>query len=196
MRRILIATAILSLLLFSACGGKKTTNLPQYEDPEPVNMGNTEDISANDITETEDITEDQSVGLGDDARVEEKPLTEMSLEEINAAEFLKNVFFDFDKFDLTDSAIMQLETNGKWLTANPSVKVIIEGHCDERGTEEYNLALGEKRANAARDFLIRYSISPGRLMTASYGESRPLDPRASEDAYQRNRRAHFRIYSR
>lgn len=196
MRRILIATAILSLLLFSACGGKKTTNLPQYEDPEPVDVGTTRNQQPEDITESEDITEDQSVGLGEDARVEEKPLTEMTLEEINAAEFLKNVFFDFDKSELTDSAIMQLETNGKWLNDNSSVKVIIEGHCDERGTEEYNLALGEKRANSAREFLIRYGISPSRLMTASYGESRPLDPRQSEDAYAMNRRAHFRIYSR
>ena len=196
MRRILIATAILSLLLFSACGGKKTTNLPQYEDPEPVNVGNTQDQQPEDITETEDITEDQSVGLGDNTRVEETPLSEMTLEEINAAEFLKNVFFDFDKSELTDEAISQLEINGKWLIDHPSVKVIIEGHCDERGTEEYNLALGERRATAAREFLIRYSISPSRLMTASYGESRPLDTRSSEMAWAKNRRAHFRIYSR
>ena len=86
-----------------------------------------------------------------------------------------------------------LEENAKWLKAHPEVKVIIEGHCDERGSEEYNLALGEKRAKSARDYLISLGISPERLSIISYGESMPLDPRHCEEAWAKNRRAHFAI---
>jgi peptidoglycan-associated lipoprotein len=195
MRHWIVALVIIPMLLLAACGGgKKKSDLPE------VDITDVRDETAGETSTTvlaeEDLTRDSAVDFSGDERISEKPISEMTLEEINAAEFLKNIYFEFDKYNLTDNAVMQLETNGRWLMENHTVKVIIEGHCDERGTEEYNLALGERRANSARDFLIRMGVSSDRLMTASYGESRPMDPRHTEDAWSLNRRAHFRIYSR
>lgn len=104
---------------------------------------------------------------------------------------LSDIHFDFDKYDLRAGDREVLTGHGKWLTDNGSVKVLIEGHCDERGTVEYNLALGEKRARTARDFLVNYGISADRVDIISYGKERPLDPRHTEDAWATNRRCHF-----
>ena len=106
---------------------------------------------------------------------------------------LKDIHFGFDRYDLTEEAKKILEENARWLKEHPEVKIIIEGHCDERGSEEYNLVLGEKRAKAARDYLISLGIDPSRLSIISYGESMPLDPRHCEEAWAKNRRAHFAI---
>jgi peptidoglycan-associated lipoprotein len=195
MRQWIVALVIFSMLLLAACGGgTKKSDLPEVDitDVRDETAGET----STSVMAEEDLTRDSAVDFSGDERISEKPISEMTLEEINAAEFLKNIYFEFDKYNLTDEAVLQLETNGRWLMENTSVKVIIEGHCDERGTEEYNLALGERRANSARDFLIRMGVSSDRLMTASYGESRPMDPRHTENAWSLNRRAHFRIYSR
>jgi peptidoglycan-associated lipoprotein len=106
---------------------------------------------------------------------------------------LGHINFEYDKYNLTDAAVAALSNNGAVLMENPSINVLIEGHCDERGTEEYNLALGEKRALAARDFLIRFGIAKSRLSIVSYGEERPLDPGHNETAWAKNRRALFVI---
>lgn len=197
MRHVLVALAIASLLMFTACGGKKPADLPKVEEETVSDTQTTAgERPAAEITDEQDITTDTGVKLDESETVGERPLSDMTLDEINAAEFLKNVFYDFDKYDLTQESIDGLEQNGRWLMANASVKVIIEGHCDERGTDEYNLALGEKRANAARDFLIRFGVESDRLMTASYGESRPFDPGHDEAAWAMNRRAHFRVFAR
>lgn len=104
-----------------------------------------------------------------------------------------DVQFEFDSANLSMEAQDILRQKAEWLKENPRAKVIIEGHCDERGTNEYNLALGDRRAFSAKSFLVDLGISASRLTTVSYGEERPLDPRASEDAWARNRRAHFVI---
>jgi peptidoglycan-associated lipoprotein len=102
-----------------------------------------------------------------------------------------DIHFDFDKYDLRAGDRQILTDHGKWLADNANVKVTIEGHCDERGTVEYNLALGEKRARAARDFLVSYGVSQDRLDITSYGKERPEDPRHTEEAWAVNRRCHF-----
>jgi peptidoglycan-associated lipoprotein len=89
-----------------------------------------------------------------------------------------------------------LKENAALLHKYPKVKIQIEGHCDERGTNEYNLALGERRANSTRNYLISLGISPDRISTISYGEERPLDPGHNEEAWAKNRRAHFVILSK
>ena len=106
---------------------------------------------------------------------------------------LKDVHFAFDSSALDEVAKQILVENSKWLKANPGVKVVIEGHCDERGTEDYNLALGERRAKAARSYLISLGVKQARMSTVSYGESIPLDPGHNESAWALNRRAHFAI---
>jgi len=103
---------------------------------------------------------------------------------------LEDAFFDFDDFSLRQDAKTALETDGKYLEKNSGAKVVIEGHCDERGSVEYNLALGEKRARAAKDYLVSYGIPAARLTTISYGKERPFDTGHDEGAWAKNRRAH------
>ena len=104
---------------------------------------------------------------------------------------LGDVFYDFDRSELRADAITQLKTNANWIQANSSNNVIIEGHCDERGTSEYNLALGERRANSARDYIVNLGVAPVRLKTVSYGEEKPFADGHNEEAWAQNRRAHF-----
>lgn len=106
-----------------------------------------------------------------------------------------DIHFDFDKFFLTDKAKEILAEKASWLLDNPGVKIEIEGHCDERGTNEYNMALGEERANSAMKYLITAGIKVDRIATISYGEERPVDPGRNEAAWTKNRRTHFRIVS-
>jgi peptidoglycan-associated lipoprotein len=103
---------------------------------------------------------------------------------------LEDAFFDFDDFSLRSDAKSALENDGKFLQSNASARVVIEGHCDERGSVEYNLALGEKRARAAKDYLVSYGIPSSRLTTISYGKERPFDQGHDESAWSKNRRAH------
>ena len=106
---------------------------------------------------------------------------------------LGHINFDYDKYNLTDQSTKTLAENGAVLMENPSINILIEGHCDERGTEEYNLALGEKRALTARDFLVRFGIAKSRISIISYGEERPIDPDSNEAAWAKNRRAEFMV---
>jgi peptidoglycan-associated lipoprotein len=105
----------------------------------------------------------------------------------------EDIYFDFDSIQLTPEAMDILAQKGKWLRDNPSARVTIEGHCDNRGTNEYNLALGEGRAQSAKTFLMDLGIDISRLNTISYGEERPLDPQQTETAWAKNRRVHFVI---
>ena len=104
---------------------------------------------------------------------------------------LNDAFFDFDEAALRQDAKTALENNARFLEKNGKSRAIIEGHCDERGSVEYNLALGERRAKAAKDFLVSYGIAAGRLTTISYGKERPFDNGHGEDSWAKNRRAHF-----
>jgi peptidoglycan-associated lipoprotein len=105
----------------------------------------------------------------------------------------EDIYFDFDQSVIRPDAQEVLRKKAEFLRENPGVSVAIEGHCDERGTAEYNLALGERRALAAKAFLMNLGISSSRLSTISYGEERPADPGSNEEAWERNRRAHFVI---
>lgn len=124
---------------------------------------------------------------------EEEIFMSKSLEQINLEAPLKMIHFDFDRYFIREDAKPSLEANAAWLKKFRSVKILIEGHCDERGTEEYNLALGEKRAKSTMDYLVSLGISPDRIKIISYGKSQPLDPDHNEIAWQKNRRAQFLI---
>lgn len=106
----------------------------------------------------------------------------------------EDIYFDFDSSAITEFAQEVLVKKADWMRANPSTNVSIEGHCDERGTNEYNLALGERRALVVKNYLVNLGISPARMTTVSYGEERPADPGQTEAAWAKNRRAHFVIY--
>ena len=105
----------------------------------------------------------------------------------------EDVFFEFDSAVLLAEAQAILKKKAEWLINNPDVTAIIEGHCDERGTNEYNLALGERRAESAKTFLMDLGIAGSRLNCISYGEERPVDPGHNEEAWSKNRRGHFTI---
>ncbi len=98
------------------------------------------------------------------------------------------VYFDTDRFDLRPDARTTLEKQAQWLKQYGNVRVQVEGHADERGTREYNLALGDRRATAVKNYLVALGIAPNRVTIISYGKERPVDPRSSEDAYAQNRR--------
>lgn len=104
---------------------------------------------------------------------------------------LRDINFDFDRYDLRPDAREILKGHAAWLKANPQSRVEVEGHCDERGTSEYNLALGARRAESAKRYLIDLGISPSALSTISYGEELPLCKEQNEACWAKNRRAHF-----
>ena len=110
-----------------------------------------------------------------------------------AIPMMKKIYFDFDKFNIREDQRPVLEANGKALIENPEYSIMIEGHCDERGTNEYNLALGQKRADSAKNFMIGMGVPASSITTISYGEEKPMDPGHNEDAWSMNRRDEFVI---
>ena len=112
------------------------------------------------------------------------------------SKLLKDIHFDFDEYDIRPGDTEILKGNAALLMKHPTLKIQIEGHCDERGTIEYNLALGERRANSAKKYLISLGLSADRISTISYGKEKPLDPGHNEEAWAKNRRAHFIVLSK
>lgn len=104
---------------------------------------------------------------------------------------LRDIFFDFDRYSIRADAERTLVQNLEWIQSNPNALLLIEGHCDERGTSEYNLALGERRAQAARNFLVSRGVRADRITLVSYGKERPVCSERNEECWGRNRRAHF-----
>jgi peptidoglycan-associated lipoprotein len=134
------------------------------------------------------------------AAIREEELREDQLREEServqsAREMFENedILFEFDSASLSVEAQEILRAKAEWLRENPGARVVIEGHCDERGTNEYNLALGDRRAFSSKSFLVDLGITDSRLTTISYGEERPVDSDSTEDAWAKNRRAHFVI---
>ncbi len=110
-----------------------------------------------------------------------------------AQEALKDINFDYDKSNISPEARAIMKANADILLKNTNFNIIVEGHCDERGTSEYNMALGERRAQEAKKYFINLGVDGARMKTISYGEERPMDSRSNEEAWAKNRRAHFLI---
>ncbi len=178
MKKLLVLISILALLVvISGCKKKVAVTPPPSAPVEEKAKAETEKVPT--IKEPE-LTEEEIFRM-------------KSLEELNRESPLQRIHFDFDKYFIREDAKPVLERNAQWLKKFPSVKILIEGHCDERGTEEYNMALGEKRAKSTMNYLISLGISPDRIKIISYGKSRPLDPGHNEEAWALNRRADFVI---
>jgi peptidoglycan-associated lipoprotein len=173
-----IFLVILALLITASCSKKAvtTTKDPMY--------GSTQTAATPEQTSTSvqqgDLVQSQTISAADSA---ERVMMVM----------LEDIYFEFDKSTLTPQAKETLVKKAEWLRANLDVSVIIEGHCDERGTNEYNLALGDRRGANTMTFLVDLGISPSRLTIISYGEERPLVSGHNEEAWAKNRRAHFGI---
>jgi len=159
----LVLACVIALVLVPACAKKQTAPVEQ-----PV-----EEVAPPPVT----------------TPIEQPPVVEEKPVEVVVS--LEDVFFDFDKYAIGDASKMALTRNAEILMANPGKTLIVEGHCDERGTNEYNMALGEKRAKAVVDFLTTYGIGADRITWISYGEEKPFDMGHDEAAWAQNRRAHF-----
>jgi peptidoglycan-associated lipoprotein len=126
---------------------------------------------------------------------EDKSAGKSSLDDLQAGKStpspLRDVLFEYDRYDLTSDAREILQTNADWLKKNAAARVEVEGHCDERGTNDYNIALGAKRAQTAKDYLVRLGIAADRISTISYGEEIPVCTESTENCWRQNRRARF-----
>jgi peptidoglycan-associated lipoprotein len=166
----MLFVVIISLLILAGCSGsKKTVQTQASEEPAPTVTRQPEPAAP--VYQPKEET---------------KPATESAVPFV-----LQNVYFEFDRYELTAAALQTLADNASVLKAYSDARVTIEGHCDERGTVEYNLALGDKRAKAAKDYLISLGVNSSQIFTISYGKERPVDTRSTEEAWARNRRAEF-----
>jgi len=143
----------------------------------------------------EEPIKEEEVEAVEEEKVEAVEDEEAKLEEIAVKnQFIyEDIYFEFDKSTLLPMAQDTLKKKAEYLYNHTYITAVIEGHCDERGTNEYNLALGDRRAESAKSFLVDLGILPSRLTTVSYGEERPVDPRHNKEAWAKNRRAHFVI---
>jgi peptidoglycan-associated lipoprotein len=183
--RVLVVILTASMLLaVAACGKKKPPVTRPIPPPPPAAPTNRPPAPPEPVNEPTIVPPEP---VRDDA------IASASLDDLNRNSLLKPAMFEYDSSDLSSSAQKTLEENAAVLKKYPTWAVTIEGHCDERGTAEYNLALGERRAVAARAYLVSLGISADRLRTVSYGKEFPFDPGHDESAYAKNRRAHFVI---
>ena len=186
----LTATLIASAALVTAVAcGKKTPPVARPAPPPPTTAGPTPVPPA----PPEPAREPVSVPA---EPVRDDAISSASLDDLNKNSPLKPVYFELDSSDLSAANQKALDDNAALLKRYSSWAVTVEGHCDERGTAEYNLALGERRAIAARAYLVSLGIAADRLRTVSYGKEFPFDPGHDETAFAKNRRAHFVITSK
>src|SRR5262245_4502158 len=127
------------------------------------------------------------------ALTEEEVFARKSLDDLNKEMPLGDVFFDLDRSEIRDDGRSVLQRNATWLKRWSSTRITVEGHCDERGTAEYNLSLGERRANAVREYLVNLGVPTSRVLVISKGKESPFCTQRSEDCWQQNRRGHFVI---
>lgn len=187
-RALSVVLVVLTTVFFFACSSSK----PEVEtEPAPAATPTPAPV----VDETDEVLTEPPTQpvVSEYPGVEELP---EDLVILNARGYLDDVFFDTDRYDLEQEAREHLASNATWLRQYSSVSILVEGHCDERNTREYNLALGEKRANAVRDYLIFMGIDAPRIRTISYGEERPFARGSDEAAWQLNRRSHFVITAR
>ena len=176
MKRFLVLAAILGLAAFG-CAERKAVVPVQPQEMQQQTKAPDESRKAQ-----EKITEQEM------ARVESKELASR-FEEISG--MFKDIYFDYDKYDVQEEGKQTLKAVADHLRKNAAQKILIEGHCDERGTSEYNLGLGDKRARAARDFLVSLGVPSARIDTISYGKEKPVCSEHTEDCWAKNRRDHF-----
>jgi len=180
---------VVMMVLIPAC---KTTKKPVEQKP-------TETMATSTVPDVPvTATHEEQVKEQPDFVQEQKPQEEVLPTDIEALNqyaqnkgYVRDAFFNYDESTLDADAQAALTATANWLRANGGYNLLVEGHCDERGTEQYNLALGDKRANTAREFLMTLGIDSGRIKTVSYGEERPFDEGHEDSAWAKNRRAHL-----
>jgi peptidoglycan-associated lipoprotein len=182
-----LAVLMVCSLTIAACGGKKP---PVARPAPPPPSGSAGAVPSRPPAPPEPVSEPTIVPQ---EPIRDDRIAASSLDDLNRNSPLKPAFFELDSSELSSDAQRALNDNAALLKQYTAWTVTIEGHCDERGTAEYNLALGERRAGAARAYLVSLGISADRLRTVSYGKEFPFDPGHDDAAYAKNRRAHFVI---
>ena len=186
-RHILVVVLAVAAIVTGACARRQSAPVTTPQPAPPV-------------TESDAVPQAPPAPRGPQAIVDDQPtssplvddeLSGRTLEDLNRDSPLRPAFFAVDGFELDEEGRAVVAANAEVLKQNAHWAVTIEGHCDERGTAEYNLALGERRAAAARTYLVSLGIAPSRVKTASYGDEYPFEHAHSEDAWSKNRRAHF-----
>jgi len=181
---LMIAVAALAV---GCSSGPKATTAPAAETPVTTATPTPREVPE------QVVSEPQTEAIPSEEVREELP---EDIQELNRRGYLEDVFFDTNRHELRPDGREELAKNAAWLQRFPSVVILLEGHCDERNTREYNLALGERRASAVRDYLVSLGVPGERVRTISYGEERPFAAGHDESAWNLNRRAHFVITSR
>ena len=202
-RRALPALTVLLAIVAASCSSRSRPPATAERPPASAQSSAAERTDATDASSSRPAEESTRSGLTPDEIVALPPLegfgvdridlNAVTLEELNALQPLNDVYFGYDSAELSDLARRTLETASNWLRDYPTVNILIEGHCDERGTVEYNLALGEERARAVRDYLSRLDVSGDRMGIVSYGKEFPFATGRNEEAWRQNRRAHLVI---
>src|SRR6266511_5865418 len=192
-KTLLCGGVLIAAIAAPACRRKTTPVKPTVQPTETVSMTvppvpTTTTVAPPVITNTDFVqTETQP-------RVTTEELS-TNIEEANRQAqlrgFIKDAYFGYDEAALSADAQSALTDSANWLKSHPQYNLLVEGHCDERGTEQYNLALGDRRANQVKQFLMTLGVDGGRIRTVSYGEERPFDPGHDESAWAKNRRAHL-----
>lgn len=174
-RMILMLITLIGVLIVAGCARPQSTDTvaDQSKDPAP----------------------DQAISEPKDNLAVESVINQQTVQPVAKPLVLEQVLFEFNQSTLSAKARKTLETNAAVLQTVPTFKISIEGHCDDRGSDEYNLALGEHRAQSVKTFMVSLGIEPERLETISYGEDKPIDEANNENAWARNRRAEFRLHN-
>jgi len=185
----LLGVVLIALAIAPACRSKKAPPAPKVAPTETTASAPPVPVTT---TETKVTNPPDFVQTPPTVSVENLP---SDIEELNrVAEqrgYLQDAFYGFDEATLSSDAQTALTTSANWLKRNSQYNLLVEGHCDERGTEQYNLALGDRRANAAKEYMVALGVDTGRIRTVSYGEERPFDPGHDDAAWAKNRRAHL-----
>lgn len=177
------------LVLGVSCAKKKVTMEAEPMEEERV----VEDAAAQQAAEAEAARRAAEMAKMSEADRQRQEAAMMAEDARMRAFVEENIHFDFDKYVLTPKAMMILDEKAAYLREHPEVRVLVEGHCDERGTNEYNLALGDRRANSAKNYLVRSGVAESRITTISYGEEQPLCMDHAESCWWKNRRAQFQV---
>ena len=184
--RLTIIAAVLAIA--AACGGKKPPVTKPGPDPFPSTS-----VPADPNPVVSTPPPPTALPVPPDANPNARPYDALSTDDINKKSILKPVFFALDSDELDEAGRKTLESNAQILKEYRAWVLTVEGHCDERGTPEYNLSLGDRRAQAAKNYLLSLGITADRLKTVSYGKEFPFNPGHDEGAWQQNRRAQFMV---
>ncbi len=179
---------ILSIMLVASCGKKKVETDPAAATTTDTaaDTKTTDDAAA---ASADAATDEGTAAVAGDDTATTKETAHVA--HMGDKTNVSDIFFDYDSSEILSGETAALEAKAAWLKSNPKAKTTIEGHCDERGTSEYNLALGDRRAARAKSFLEKLGISADRMETVSYGEEKPAVVGHTEEAWSKNRRAHF-----